>query len=612
MLRAVAASLGLALLVTLASGIRGQTTAGASLGDRIPLEGLAASNGGQALWNTGPDAVEPAQLGHPTPWTTCSTSAPYYLATRDYSDVDPTSTAGVRGLPSIAGLPGLVDALTTNGFSVTEITAGWTVQTLGDDVEGTDWVFDEATGVETRFYQGGSFGIRLNGEDLVGGSMAQTTLRIDYKDLANCSDDELSLQTDTVLPKNRSASSAQAAQAIATELLDDLAGHGLNFVFESVNATAETIAARGRTGGFFDATSGRAEVDAVCSCPIGISDADDTHDWTVFWPEATLPENGPVRIKVVAETLASTQETDPPPGVVTLTVFDESAPTVGTIFDVSFPSAKGANEGFLELNIQPQTQYTFTVRHTGAGRHYRLGASHAPLRLGQADQPYLPARSQDWAIETAAGETVTLELATDTNAEGSTQATFALVTIYDIENYDRVDGPTRLTFTPDSAQVVSFVNTGTDRRLMVQVEPDGEFRMKKVGGDERLYSLACPLRDGPTIPILTITDAGVTPQELNIAIGGRVFITNESSDGHELSSNPHPIHTNCPPLNEPGFLTPGGGGLTGVFDTAETCGFHDHLNPIDQTMRGQIHVGGSSSDGDGTDDGGGYDYFRRD
>ncbi len=99
MLRAVAASLGLALLVTLASEIRGQTTAGASLGDRIPLEGLATGNGGLALWNTGPDAVEPAQLGHPTPWTTCSTSAPYYLATRDYSDVDPTSTAGVRGLP---------------------------------------------------------------------------------------------------------------------------------------------------------------------------------------------------------------------------------------------------------------------------------------------------------------------------------------------------------------------------------------------------------------------------------------------------------------------------------------------------------------------------------
>ena len=343
----------------------------------------------------------------------------------------------------------------------------------------------------------------------------------------------------------------------------------------------------------------------MCSCPIGIADVDDTHDWTLFWPEATLPADGPVRLKVVAETLASTQETAPPPGMVTVTVFDESAPTVGTILDVSFPTARGVNEGFLELSIQPQTSYTFTVRHTGAGRHYRLGASHALLRLGQTDQTYLPARSQDWALEATAGEMVTLELATDMAAEGSTQATSALVTIYDIETSSLVDGPTRLTFTPGSAQLVSFANTGTARRLMVQVEPDGEFRMKKVGGDQGLYSLSCPLRDGPTIPVLTITDAGVTPTELNIAVGGRVFIANASADGHQLSSNPHPFHTDCPPFNESGFVTAGSGGLTGVFDAAMTCGFHDHLNPFTQTLQGQIRVGESSpiTNGGGPDGG---------
>ena len=251
MFRALGATLALAVLVALATEMRGQTTAGASLGDQIPFAGDAASNSGLALWNTGAGAGEPAKVGHPTPWTTCSTSAPYYLATRDYTDLDTTSTAGVRGLPSIAGLPGLVDALTTNGFSVTELTAGWTAQTLGDDVEGTDWVFDATTGVETRFYQGGSLGIELNGQALVGGSMAQTTLRIDHNDLANCSDDELSLQTETVLPKNSSDSSSEATRAVATQFLDDLGGHGLTFVFESISATAETISAGGRTGRFF-------------------------------------------------------------------------------------------------------------------------------------------------------------------------------------------------------------------------------------------------------------------------------------------------------------------------------------------------------------------------
>ena len=48
-----------------------------------------------------------------------------------------------------------------HGFSVPELTVGWTAQTLGDDIEGVDWVFDTATGVETRYYRGGRFEMQL-------------------------------------------------------------------------------------------------------------------------------------------------------------------------------------------------------------------------------------------------------------------------------------------------------------------------------------------------------------------------------------------------------------------------------------------------------------------
>ena len=197
-------TLVVAIGVALAS-VSGQTTTGAKLGDRIPFEGRAVANGGIALWNTRPGAAEPESLGHATPWTLCSASASYYLATRDFSDLDVGSTAGLRGVPSVEGLPGFMNALIfENGFSVTELTVGWTAQTLGDDIEGVDWVFDTATGVETRYYRGGRFDMQLNGEALVGGSMPQTTLRIDYKELADCGDNEMSLHTDTLLPENRS------------------------------------------------------------------------------------------------------------------------------------------------------------------------------------------------------------------------------------------------------------------------------------------------------------------------------------------------------------------------------------------------------------------------
>ena len=599
---AVFISLAVGLAALGIADLHGQMTAGASVGDRIPLEGLAAANAGLAFWNTGPDAGEPAQLGHATPWTPCSASAPYYLATRDYDDLDPASNGGFHGMGAIRGLPGVSDALATNGFTARSISGGWSAQSLGDDVEGIDWTFDAATGVETRYYRGGGFGLQLNGESVVGGPMAPTTVRIDYQELNNCGDDGMTVSSETVTPLDRSTNSSPPVQAVAAALLADLAGHGLNVVIESVGATAEAISANGRTGAFFDATSGGLEVDAVCSCALGIAEADDTHDWTLRWPDATLPENGPVRLKVVAETVDGSA-TETPPGRLTVTVFDESALDVGTVVDVPYPATMGTDERFVELNILPQTTYAFTVRHTGAGRHYRLGASHAMLRVAQSDLRYLPARSQDRAIEAAADERVTLELVTDTDAEDTTQATSAIVTVFDIATNVIVFGPSSVGLEPDTPQTVQFANGAVDRGLMVQVEPDGDFRMKKVGGDEGLYSLACPLRDGPTTPMLTITDAGVTPQIVGIEPGQQVFLINQSSSTRRIQSDPHPIHTVCPSLNLPGTLAPGDSGLTGVLETEGTCGFHDHFNPGDATMRGSVQVGAGGS---GTGDGGEY------
>ncbi len=114
--------------------------------------------------------------------------------------------------------------------------------------------------------------------------------------------------------------------------------------------------------------------------------------------------------------------------------------------------------------------------------------------------------------------------------------------------------------------------------------------MTKVGGNERLDSLACPLRTEPATPFLTITDAGVMPKELTIDRGQRIVVVNASAGRHQVASNPHPIHTDCPPLNEPGFLPSGESGTTRVFEIAGTCGFHDHLDPRDATMQGRIHI----------------------
>jgi hypothetical protein len=87
-----------------------------------------------------------------------------------------------------------------------------------------------------------------------------------------------------------------------------------------------------------------------------------------------------------------------------------------------------------------------------------------------------------------------------------------------------------------------------------------------------------------------ITSAGVSPRQVEINVGQRVAFVNNDTAGHEIQSNPHPIHTDCPPINEVGGLAPGTGRLTGAFTIARTCGFHDHGLPDDVRFQGTIII----------------------
>lgn len=89
---------------------------------------------------------------------------------------------------------------------------------------------------------------------------------------------------------------------------------------------------------------------------------------------------------------------------------------------------------------------------------------------------------------------------------------------------------------------------------------------------------------------ITITAAGVSPRQVEINVGQRVAFVNNDTAAHEIQSNPHPIHTDCPPINEVGGLAPGTARLTGAFTVARTCGFHDHGQPDTVSLQGTIIV----------------------
>jgi hypothetical protein len=95
----------------------------------------------------------------------------------------------------------------------------------------------------------------------------------------------------------------------------------------------------------------------------------------------------------------------------------------------------------------------------------------------------------------------------------------------------------------------------------------------------------------PTTATITIgTDGRVSPSSVTIAPGGRVTIINNHNQAHDMSSDPHPEHTQCPEINQIGFLTAGQSRTSGNFNTARTCGFHDHNLPDNTGLQGRIII----------------------
>jgi plastocyanin len=89
---------------------------------------------------------------------------------------------------------------------------------------------------------------------------------------------------------------------------------------------------------------------------------------------------------------------------------------------------------------------------------------------------------------------------------------------------------------------------------------------------------------------ITITNNTVSPSALTISRGQQVTFVNNDSRAHEMNSDPHPEHTDCPELNQVGHLEPGQQRTSGNLNTARRCGYHDHINFELKSMQGTITI----------------------
>lgn len=95
----------------------------------------------------------------------------------------------------------------------------------------------------------------------------------------------------------------------------------------------------------------------------------------------------------------------------------------------------------------------------------------------------------------------------------------------------------------------------------------------------------------PTVTnTITITSQGANPRNIQITAGTRVTFINQDTRAHNMTSDPHPEHTQCPELNQVGLLAPGQSRESGNLNTVRTCGFHDHDNPGVTNLTGTITI----------------------
>jgi hypothetical protein len=88
---------------------------------------------------------------------------------------------------------------------------------------------------------------------------------------------------------------------------------------------------------------------------------------------------------------------------------------------------------------------------------------------------------------------------------------------------------------------------------------------------------------------LTLTPAGMDNRSIAVGVGARVTVVNNAGRTVELSSNPHPVHNECPELNI-GSLPSGESRQTQPLNATRTCGYHDHLQPDNGAFQGTITI----------------------
>ena len=92
-----------------------------------------------------------------------------------------------------------------------------------------------------------------------------------------------------------------------------------------------------------------------------------------------------------------------------------------------------------------------------------------------------------------------------------------------------------------------------------------------------------------TTTTITLTSAGASPRDITVSVGSRVTFTNNDSVPHDMASDPHPAHTDCPEVTV-GFIAASQSAQTQNLNRARVCTYHEHNHPTNGNLPGTDRI----------------------
>ncbi|GAP42980.1 protein containing Por secretion system C-terminal sorting domain [Lentimicrobium saccharophilum] len=205
----------------------------------LPFQGLAVNHEGFAGWDADGTGPEPKRNGHDTQL--------YYIASRDYDDIDPDPNACFARLlgENGSGFQNFALQLEYRGFNAEQVKIKMDVCNLGEDIEGEDWSF--IGGIhEVSFYHS-LISCELNGEPLFG--FVCDTVKT-WQDVNHPGLGWWGTSAVTSI-YNASENSSEAIQAVAASFFKDIEDRQIQTVTTLLTYANQTFSGNGRLDGGF-------------------------------------------------------------------------------------------------------------------------------------------------------------------------------------------------------------------------------------------------------------------------------------------------------------------------------------------------------------------------